>query len=149
MVAIFSGSSISSPLKRVDQPPSAATHAADDLAGFSFEPRKAQGREGRRAEQGVATLIRHAHTREAPPVLPLAVAVVEPPFLTPLVPAVGRTTLLAPRLAPTPLGAVPLAPIAGAAYVEHRTASLPSAKTLVEKDLLGVGHRTRTAGLDN
>jgi hypothetical protein len=135
MVAIFSGSSTCSPPKRIDEPPSAAAHAADDLAGLSFEPRKAQRREGRRAKPGIATLIRHAYTRQAPAVLPLTVAVVEPPFFTPLVPAIGRTTLLSTRLGPTPLGAIPLPAIAGAANVEHRTAFLPPAKTLAEKDL--------------
>jgi hypothetical protein len=39
-------------------------------------------------------LIRHAPPDQAPAVLTLAVAVVEPPFLTSLVPAVGRSSLL-------------------------------------------------------
>jgi hypothetical protein len=135
MVAIFSGSSICSPPKRVDQRPSAPTHAADHLVCHSLEARKAQEREGRRADRRAATLIRHAWLGQPTPVLPLTVAVVEPPFLAALMPPIGRTTLLATRLGPTPLGAVPLAPIAGAAHVEDRPTSPPPAKTLAEKDL--------------
>jgi hypothetical protein len=141
MVASFSGSSISSPGEWVDERPSAAAHAAHHLATRRLDEQQGQGRERRRADFFVATLIRHAQLRHTPAVLPLAVAVIQPPFLTSLVASIRRTALLSPRLVPAPLRAVPLAPVARAAHVEHRPARARPAKPLSEKDLIGLAHR--------
>ncbi len=80
-----------------------------------------------------ATLIRHAPRDYAPAVLSLAIAVIEPPFRTPLVPAIGRSPLLPPRFVPTSLRAVPLATIAAAAHVEQPSGMLrPGRNAVVE-----------------
>jgi hypothetical protein len=78
----------------------------------------------------VATLIRHAQQDQTPAVLPLAVPVIQPPVLTALMSSIRCATLLSPRLVPTPLRAVPLPAIAGAAHVEHRAACLGAAEAL-------------------
>jgi len=129
-VAIFSGSSISSPREWIDQRPSAAAHAADHLAAERLDHCVLQQREGRSAAPLAATLIRHAPLDEPPPVLPLAVPVIEPSLRAVLMPAVRRAALLTTRLLPTPIGAVPLPTIAAAAHVEHRTACVGTAKPL-------------------
>jgi hypothetical protein len=103
MAATFSGSSISSPREWVDERPSTATHAADRFVTCRLGRRRRQGREGRRPSRPVATLIRHAQQNQAPPVLPLAVAVIQPPFLAALMSSIGCAALLSPRLVPTPL----------------------------------------------
>src|SRR6266540_2692452 len=122
---------------------------AEDLASARFRrgpDRRQQGREdGRR----IATLIRHAERAQPPAVLPLTIAVVESPLRAKLVPTIRRSSLLPPRVVPTPLRAVPLPAIAGPAHVEHRPTFLAATQPLSERDLLGARHRPCRAGLDN
>ena len=95
-----------------------------------------------------ATLIRHAQRGPTKPVLPLPVTVIQAPLRATLVSPIGRAPLLPPRLIPTSPGAIPLAPVAGPAHVEHTPALRASAKTLSERDFFGSQHRPRKAGLD-
>ena len=64
-------------------------------------------------------MIRHA-AAAAFPVVPLPVAVIEPPLLALLVPPVGVPPLLPLCFLPASLAAVPVAPVAMAADPEHR-----------------------------
>jgi hypothetical protein len=86
-------------------------------------------RESRSADRLLATVIRHAPLDEPPPVLALAVAMIEAPFGAALVPTVRCTTLLPSGLLTAPLPAVPLAAIAAAAHVEHGAAGLGSTES--------------------
>ena len=67
-------------------------------------------------------MIRHAEAA-AFPVVPLPVAVIEPPLLTLLVPPVGVPRLLPPFFLPASLAAIPVAPVAMAADPERRPAA--------------------------
>ena len=70
-------------------------------------------------------MIRHAAA--AFPVVPLPVAVIEPPLLALLVPPVGVPPLLPLCFLPASLAAVPVAPVTMAADPEHpATASAPA-----------------------
>lgn len=69
----------------------------------------------------MGTLIRHA--RAAPPVLALTVPVIEPPFRTPLMAAVGAAPLPAPGLSPARFAAIALPAVAVPADPEDRLAS--------------------------
>ena len=71
-------------------------------------------------------MIRHA-AAAAFPVVPLPVAVIEPPLLALLVPPVGVPPLLPLCFLPASLAAVPVAPVAMATDPEHRaTANTPA-----------------------
>ena len=71
-------------------------------------------------------MIRHA-AAAAFPVVPLPVAVIEPPLLALLVPPVGVPPLLPLCFLPASLAAVPVAPVAMAADPEHRATVGPTA----------------------
>ena len=71
-------------------------------------------------------MIRHA-AAAAFPVVPLPVAVIEPPLLALLVPPVGVPPLLPLCFLPASLAAVPVAPVTMATDPEHRaTANTPA-----------------------
>ena len=71
-------------------------------------------------------MIRHA-APAAFPVVPLPVAVIEPPLLALLVPPVGVPPLLPLCFLPASLAAVPVAPVTMATDPEHRaTANTPA-----------------------
>ena len=71
-------------------------------------------------------MIRHA-AAAAFPVVPLPVAVIEPPLLALLVPPVGVPPLLPLCFLPASVAAVPVAPVAMATDPEHRaTANTPA-----------------------
>ena len=78
-------------------------------------------------------MIRHA-AAAANPVVPLAVAVIEPPLLALLVPPVGVPPLLPPLFSPASVAAIPVAPVAMATDPEHHatadTRANPSAQEL-------------------
>jgi len=67
--------------------------------------------------------------------------VIEPTLGASLVPAIGRSSLLAPRLATAPLRTVPVATVAAAAKIEDGAARLIATQSLADKDLLGSRHR--------
>ena len=79
-------------------------------------------------------MIRHA-AAAAFPVVPLPVAVIEPPLLALLVPPVGVPPLLPLCFLPASLAAVPVAPVAMATDPEHRatanTPAIPAAQELL------------------
>ena len=79
-------------------------------------------------------MIRHA-AAAAFPVVPLPVAVIEPPLLALLVPPVGVPPLLPLCFLPASLAAVPVAPVTMATDPEHRatanTPANPAAQELV------------------
>ena len=74
-------------------------------------------------------MIRHA-AAAAFPVVPLPVAVIEPPFRAVLVLPVGKPHLLASHPAAAPLSTVDLPPVAASADVKHCPATRASAKQL-------------------
>ena len=93
----------------------------------------------------MGTLIRHA--RPPAPVLPLAVAMIEPSFGATLVAAVGAAALPAPGFGAASGTAIALSAIAVSADPEHRVASNAGPLT---KDCLAMKiHARRQAGLDN
>ena len=71
-------------------------------------------------------MIRHA-AAAAFPVVPLPVAVIEPPLLALLVPPVGVPPLLPLCFLPASLAAVPVAPVAMTTDPEHRATAGPTA----------------------
>ena len=83
-------------------------------------------------------MIRHA---DAPPVLPLPVAMVESSFRAVLVAAVGPTSLVEPCLRATSGTAVPLSAITVLANPEDRPALLLRANPLTENRLAMMNHR--------
>ena len=93
----------------------------------------------------MGTLIRHA--RPPAPVLPLAVAMIEPSFRAPLVAAVGAASLPAPGFGLTSGTAIAMSAIAVSADPEHRVASNTS--PLTKCRLAMKIHARRQAGLDN
>jgi len=80
------------------------------------------------------TLIRHAAPYAAATVGALPVAMIQPPFGALLMPAIGGTMLLAPRLTTTLRAAVPLAAITAGANPEHRPAIGVAAKPMPENN---------------
>ena len=88
-------------------------------------------------------MIRHA-AAAAFPVVPLPVAVIEPPLLALLVPPVGVPPLLPLCFLPASLAAVPVAPVTMATDPEHRaTANTPANPAAQE---LVAGPRPRPCG---
>ena len=79
-------------------------------------------------------MIRHA-AAAAFPVVPLPVAVIEPPLRALLVPPVGVPPLLPPGFSSAPVAAVPVAPVTVTTDPEHRatanTPANPSAQELL------------------
>ena len=71
-------------------------------------------------------MIRHA-AAAAFPVVPLPVAVIEPPLLALLVPPVGVPPLLPLCFLPTSLAAVPVAPVTMTTDPEHHATAGPTA----------------------
>ena len=88
-------------------------------------------------------MIRHA-AAAAFPVVPLPVAVIEPPLLALLVPPVGVPPLLPLCFLPASLAAVPVAPVAMAADPEHRATANTPANTPAQE--LFAGPRPRPCG---
>ena len=89
-------------------------------------------------------MIRHAEAA-AFPVVPLPVAVIEPPLLALLVPPVGVPRLLPPFFLPASLAAIPVAPVAMAADPERRPAANTPANPPAQELLAGPPH-TRPIG---
>ena len=81
-------------------------------------------------------MIRHA-APAAFPVVPLPVAVIEPPLLALLVPPVGVPPLLPLCFLPASLAAVPVAPVAMAADPERRPAANTPANPAAQELLAG------------
>lgn len=94
----------------------------------------------------MGTLIRHAPTV---PILSLAVAMVQPSFRTPLVPAVCPASLLQPGLSAASGVAIALSAIAVLADPEHLVAFAALANPLPENHFAMSRHRCTPAGLDN
>ena len=89
-------------------------------------------------------MIRHA-AAAAFPVVPLPVAVIEPPLPALLVPPVGVPPLLPPLFLPASLAAVPVAPVAMAADPEHRATAGPTANPSAQ-ELLADPHPSPCSG---
>ena len=82
-------------------------------------------------------MIRHAPEAAAFPVVPLPVAVIEPPLLALLVPPVGVPRLLPPFFLSASLAAIPVAPVAMAADPERRPAANTPANPPAQELLAG------------
>jgi hypothetical protein len=99
------------------------------------------------------TLIRHAGLARppgtAPPVFPLAVAVVEPSLRAALVAAVGAAPLLESGLGAASRTAIALPAITVLTDPEHRLAFAAAANPLTENRFAMDRHPRRQAGLDN
>ena len=87
---------------------------------------KLRGYDTVRTGGGSGSMIRHAPPA-AFPVVPLPVAVIEPPLLALLVPPVGVPPLLPLCFLPASLAAVPVAPVTMATDPEHRATAGPTA----------------------
>lgn len=98
--------------------------------------------------RGASTVIRHAGESAPLAIGLLPIAVIEPAVLALLVSTVRRAPLRAPRLEPTPFGAVALSAVAALADPERRTAPHGPAMPLVEKELPDRCHPASKAGLD-
>ncbi len=126
----------------------------EDRGGASPERRPSRSRiplpHVDRGSDRKGTLIRHADVLSpAPPVFPLAVAMVKPSFRAPLMPAVGAAPLLQPGLVAASRAAIALAAIAVLTDPEHRLASPAAANSLTENRFAMDRHPRRQAGLDN
>src|SRR5712692_6672462 len=145
--ATVSGAITCSASKRVNEHPhTTAPHAKDRPVGrgastparFDGDGSEGRGKPGRRA-----TLIRHADVLGAASVLPLAVPMVEPPALAPLIPAVGIPALKKPGVITTGGAAIALASVARPADPENRAAPRGHASAL-QKDHIRHGGLTYT-----
>ena len=87
-------------------------------------------------------MIRHA-AAAAFPVVPLPVAVIEPPLLALLVPPVGGPPLLPLCFLPASLPAIPVAPVAMATDPEHRATANTPANPAAQELLAGPRPRPR------
>jgi hypothetical protein len=98
----------------------------------------------------MGTLIRHAHPAGlAVSILPLPVAMVQPSFRAPLVPAVRSASLLQPGLSAASRAAIALSAIAVLADPEHLVAFAALANPLPENHFAMSRHPCTPAGLDN
>lgn len=98
----------------------------------------------------MGTLIRHAHpARLAVSILPLAVAMVQPSFRAPLVPAIGAASLLDSGPIAASGAAIALSAIAVLADPEHLVAFAALANPLPENHFAMSRHPCTPAGLDN
>lgn len=98
-------------------------------------------------------MIRHACRvgLQAKPIVPLPVAMIEPPFRTSLVPPVRASPLVEARLLAALRTAIAMAAVTVRADVENRVALLPAARPLQETRIV-MGQRRRhrrLAGVDN
>jgi hypothetical protein len=97
-------------------------------------------------------LIRHARLRltEAVPILPLAIAMIEPPLSAPLVAPVGGPPLLEAGLFAALGTAVAMATVTVLADEENRLAPLTKANPLPQNRFaMNHRHASSQAGLDN
>jgi hypothetical protein len=94
-------------------------------------------------------LIRHARPTVTLAVRTLPVPVVEPAFRTPLVAAIGSTTLLAPGFRTASGAAIALPAIAMRTNPEHRLASLAAANPQPENHFSMNRHPPTQADFDN
>ena len=85
----------------------------------------------------------------APPILALAIAVVQAPFRTLLVAAVSQAVLLSVRLPPTEVAAVVLSSVTLATDPENLMAAACSANSLTEDNFDVRRHPRPKVGLDN
>ena len=85
----------------------------------------------------------------APPILPLAIAMVLAPFRTLLVAVVGQAVLLPARLLPTEAAAVMLSPVTMAADPEDLATAAGTANSLTEDNFDAGRHPRPKVGLDN
>jgi hypothetical protein len=74
---------------------------------------------------------------------------IEPPFRTPLMPAVGAAPLPAPGFSAARFAAIALSAVAVPANPEHRVASHAETNPLTKYNLAMSIHARRQAGLDN
>jgi hypothetical protein len=84
----------------------------------------------------------------ASPILALAIAMVQAPFWTLLVAAVGQAVLLPTRLLPTEVAAVVLSPVTVATDPEDQTAVASTANSLPEDNFAVGRHPRPKVGLD-
>ena len=85
----------------------------------------------------------------APAVFPLAVAMIEPAFQTPLVAAVGASELAKPRLAPACQAAIALSTITLRTEIEGCAAIAGQANPKPQNHFARNRHASSQAGLDN
>jgi hypothetical protein len=93
-------------------------------------------------------MIRHACLHLTPPILPLAIAMVEPPFEALLVAAVGATSLAKARVPLTAEATVTLAAITAGTQKE-RGAAFAVAANPPSEAIVRRRHAHRQAALDN
>ena len=94
-------------------------------------------------------MIRHRRLRPALAVLPLAVAMIEPAFQTPLVAAVGPSPLAKPRLPAACQAAIALSMIAARTEKEGCAAIAGQANPKPQNHFARNRHASPQAGLDN
>ena len=92
-------------------------------------------------------MIRHARLRPPPAVFPLAVAMIEPAFQTPLVAAVGASALTKPRLAPACQAAIALSAITARTEKEGCAAIAGQANPKPQNLIATTRHASPQAGL--
>jgi hypothetical protein len=102
-----------------------------------------------RRNDRMGRLIRHAGRRVTFAVRTLPVPMIEPALRTPLVPAVGSTTLPAPGFRAASRAAISLPPIAVRTNPEHRLASLAATNPLPENHFSMNRHPPTQADFDN
>ena len=110
--------------------------------------RRDRAADGGRGGRGVSRCIRHAGHGPPQAIGPLTVTMIQPPVGVLLVALVRRATLLATRLGPTTIRAVPLSAVTGPADPKRRAARPSRATPLVENDLRVLSHPVPAAGLD-
>ena len=127
--------------------PAATTPAAQQQRGIRTQapawrpqieggqPWMGRRRDPARSRPRLGTLIRHAG-RLAATILPLAIPMIEPPFQTLLMTAVGLTPLLAARLLATTRAAVTLTMITAGTQIKWKTAPIGTAQLLAENNRL-------------
>jgi hypothetical protein len=93
-------------------------------------------------------LIRHARLHAALTILPLPVAVIEPPFRALLMSAVGAPPLMEPSLAPATEAAVALTAITVGTEKKDRAAFAAAANPSPQDRFAGNRHAPSRAGLD-
>ena len=94
-------------------------------------------------------MIRHRRLRPALAVFPLAVAMIEPAFQTPLVAAVGASALTKACLAPACQAAIALSAVTARTEKESCPAIAGQANSKPQNHFAGNRHASPQAGLDN
>src|SRR5438270_14075452 len=102
--------------------------------------RRDRAADGGRGGRGVSRCIRHAGHGPPQAIGPLTVTMIEPAIRVLLVAPVRRTPLLATRLVPTTIRAVPLSAVTRPADPKRRPARRSRTTPLMENDLLGLMH---------